>query len=396
MTPTGTPTIRRVRLADLSRTPSGAAMVDTVVDRHAGAARARPSHRRRHPPRRRRGAPRRQRPLRRRLPALRAAPRPPVAIDRRELLAARDALPRDLRRALEHMAANIERFHAIQVPPASSGWTWRRASASAVAGGAGPSRRVRARRSALLPIVGADECHPGQACRCRRVRGGHPADQDGTLSPALLGAAGLMEVDEFLVMGGAQAIAALAYGTESIGAVDKIVGPGNAWVTQAKLEVFGAVAIDMPAGPSEVMVVADDTADPATSPPTCSARPSTDPIRPRSWSRRRARWPTRIEARSRASCRHCLAARNSTRRCGAARSSSSAVDLDDAVAFVNEYAPEHLSVVVASTMSAARSMPSATPVRCSWAPFAGNRRAITPPAPTTCCRPAGWRGHSAR
>src|SRR5262249_16815055 len=85
---------------------------------------------------------------------------------------------------------------------------------------------------------------------------------DGRVSPALLGAAGLMDVDAFYVMGGAQAIAALAYGTESVAPVDKIVGPGNAWVTAAKLEVLGACAIDMPAGPSEVMVVADDSADP--------------------------------------------------------------------------------------------------------------------------------------
>ena len=79
----------------------------------------------------------------------------------------------------------------------------------------------------------------------------------------VVGAAGLMEVDEFWVMGGAQAVGALAYGTESIGRVDKIVGPGNAWVTAAKLEVLDACAIDMPAGPTEVMVVADESADPA-------------------------------------------------------------------------------------------------------------------------------------
>ena len=71
-----------------------------------------------------------------------------------------------------------------------------------------------------------------------------------------------MEVEEFWVMGGAQAVGALAYGTESIGRVDKIVGPGNAWVTAAKLEVLDCCAIDMPAGPTEVMVVADESADP--------------------------------------------------------------------------------------------------------------------------------------
>jgi histidinol dehydrogenase len=79
----------------------------------------------------------------------------------------------------------------------------------------------------------------------------------------LLAAARELAVDEVYAVGGAQAIGALAYGTASIPAVDKIVGPGNRWVTAAKLVVSGRVGIDLPAGPSEVMVVADDTADAA-------------------------------------------------------------------------------------------------------------------------------------
>ncbi len=83
-------------------------------------------------------------------------------------------------------------------------------------------------------------------------------------------------------MGGAHAVAALAYGTETIRRVDKIVGPGNAWVTAAKQIVAGDVAIDGIAGPSEVVIVADgEDADPAWSPPTCWPRPST------------IRWPRR-------------------------------------------------------------------------------------------------------
>jgi histidinol dehydrogenase len=80
----------------------------------------------------------------------------------------------------------------------------------------------------------------------------------------LLGAAGLLGVDVLVVAGGAQAIGALAYGLPDAGLepVDRIVGPGNSWVTAAKLEVFGEVGIDLPAGPSEVMVLADRTADP--------------------------------------------------------------------------------------------------------------------------------------
>jgi len=84
--------------------------------------------------------------------------------------------------------------------------------------------------------------------------------KDGGVRPILLAAAHYAEVDEIWIMGGAQAIAALAYGTESVRAVDKICGPGNVFVTAAKKQVYGDVGIDMLAGPSEVLVVADDSA----------------------------------------------------------------------------------------------------------------------------------------
>ncbi|HEY9179195.1 MAG TPA: histidinol dehydrogenase, partial [Candidatus Baltobacteraceae bacterium] len=88
-----------------------------------------------------------------------------------------------------------------------------------------------------------------------------PPQRDGKIAAAVLFACWLCDVDELYAVGGAQAIAAAAYGTESIGRVDKIVGPGNIWVTEAKRQVFGACAIDGLAGPSEVLVVADESAD---------------------------------------------------------------------------------------------------------------------------------------
>src|SRR5699024_2518217 len=87
----------------------------------------------------------------------------------------------------------------------------------------------------------------------------HP-HTDGTVNPHVLAAASLAGIDRIYKIGGAQAIAALAYGTETIPKVDKIVGPGNAFVARAKKWVFGDVAIDMIAGPSEICVVADETA----------------------------------------------------------------------------------------------------------------------------------------
>ncbi|MCM1544143.1 MAG: histidinol dehydrogenase [Ruminococcus sp.] len=89
-----------------------------------------------------------------------------------------------------------------------------------------------------------------------------PPKADGKVNPAILAAAKIAGVDRIFKVGGAQAIAALAYGTESIPKVDKIVGPGNAFVAEAKKQVFGKVSIDMIAGPSEILVVADSTCNP--------------------------------------------------------------------------------------------------------------------------------------
>ncbi|MBR0536632.1 MAG: histidinol dehydrogenase, partial [Clostridia bacterium] len=89
-----------------------------------------------------------------------------------------------------------------------------------------------------------------------------PPGPDGCVDPAILAAAKLAGIDRIFKVGGAQAIAALAYGTESIPRVDKIVGPGNAFVAEAKKQVYGEVSIDMIAGPSEILIVADADSDP--------------------------------------------------------------------------------------------------------------------------------------
>ena len=89
-----------------------------------------------------------------------------------------------------------------------------------------------------------------------------PPTKDGKINPVILAAAKIAGVDRIFKVGGAQAIAALAYGTESVPRVDKIVGPGNAYVAEAKKQVFGRVAIDMIAGPSEILVVADSKSNP--------------------------------------------------------------------------------------------------------------------------------------
>src|SRR2546428_14096721 len=94
---------------------------------------------------------------------------------------------------------------------------------------------------------------PAGLAGCEEIVWSSPPQRDGQVAPAILGAAGLAGVTEVHAVGGAQAIAAMAYGTESLRRVDKIFGPGNAYVTAAQLAGFGDVAIDMPAGPSEVL-----------------------------------------------------------------------------------------------------------------------------------------------
>ncbi len=103
---------------------------------------------------------------------------------------------------------------------------------------------------------------PAKIAGCRQVVIVTPPGSDGKINPAILAAANIAGVDKIFKLGGAQAVAALAYGTETVPKVDKIVGPGNAFVAEAKRQVFGQVSIDMIAGPSEILVVADGKSNP--------------------------------------------------------------------------------------------------------------------------------------
>ena len=116
--------------------------------------------------------------------------------------------------------------------------------------------------TAAYPSTVLMDSIPAKIAGCGQIVITTPPGRDGKVNPAILAAAKIAGVDRIFKMGGAQAIAALAYGTESVPKVDKIVGPGNAYVAEAKKQVFGRVAIDMIAGPSEILVVADSTANP--------------------------------------------------------------------------------------------------------------------------------------
>ncbi len=179
-----------------------------------------------------------------------------------ELDAALTGLNDPTRQALEAAAANIRRAHEPQKPVdgmvetvpgvrIDRRWTPLRRIGVYVPGG-----RAAYPSSLLMGVI------PAQVAGVPQIAVTSPADEEGRVSQTMLAAARLLDIDEVYVAGGAQAVAALAYGTETVERVDKIVGPGNAWVTAAKLAVYGDVGVDLPAGPSEALVLADASADP--------------------------------------------------------------------------------------------------------------------------------------
>lgn len=116
--------------------------------------------------------------------------------------------------------------------------------------------------TAAYPSTVLMDSIPAKIAGCDEIVMVTPPNKEGKVNPVILAAAKIAGIDKIFKVGGAQAVAALAYGTESIPKVDKIVGPGNAYVAEAKKQVFGVVSIDMIAGPSEILVVADNTANP--------------------------------------------------------------------------------------------------------------------------------------
>jgi histidinol dehydrogenase len=179
-----------------------------------------------------------------------------------DLAAGAAAAPAETVAALRFAAERIESFHRRQLPAAIDyvdelgvrlGMRWRPVSA---AGLYVPGGTAAYPSSVLMNAI------PARVAGVERLVMTVPTP-DGVLNPLVLAAAELAGVHEVYRIGGAQAIAALAYGTATIGPVDKIVGPGNAYVAAAKRRVFGRVGIDMIAGPSEILVVADRHNDPA-------------------------------------------------------------------------------------------------------------------------------------
>lgn len=185
-----------------------------------------------------------------------------LQVDESEINEAFEKCDKDLIRIIKTASENIRAFHIKQVREG-----FKIDSGNGIICG----QRIIPIEKAGLYVPGGTAAYPStvlmdaipaKIAGCKEIVMVTPPGKDGKVNPAILTAAKIAGVTKIFKVGGAQAIAALAYGTESIPRVDKIVGPGNAFVAEAKKQVFGQVSIDMIAGPSEILIVADGTANP--------------------------------------------------------------------------------------------------------------------------------------
>lgn len=184
-----------------------------------------------------------------------------LEVSRAEIEDAKSQVTPEFLGILERAAANIRAYHEMQV---STGFVMER-DGVILGQKVTPIEKVGIYvpgGTAAYPSTVLMDTIPAKIAGCRQIVMVTPPGRDGKVNPAILAAADVAGVDRIFKVGGAQAIAALAYGTESIPQVDKIVGPGNAFVAEAKKQVFGRVAIDMIAGPSDILIVADTCSNP--------------------------------------------------------------------------------------------------------------------------------------
>ena len=268
--------------------------------------------------------------------------------------AALDRQPPALRRAMERSARNVASVHSafrpqpsrVEVEPGVI--LERRPDPLARVGVYAPGGRATYPSSVLMGAV------PARVAGVREVVLCSPPGPDGRPADAVLAAAAVAEVDRVFALGGAGAIAALAYGTESVPAVDRIVGPGNAWVAEAKCQVASHVPIDAPAGPSELLVLLDSGSDVEAVARELLAQAEHDP--------EAAVVAVALDdATARRLLEQVATLAPGTVRSDAVRPALAsrgavlvATSLDEAVAFAERWAPEHLMLAVEGAPDLAR------------------------------------------
>jgi histidinol dehydrogenase len=271
-----------------------------------------------------------------------------------EFAAARSRLTPPQIAALERAIGNVEKFHAAQALPPLSLETSVGVRCERITRAIGAVGLYVPAGSAPLPSAVIMLAVPARLAGCPQRILCTPPARDGGANPAVLVAAQLCGIEQVFKVGGAQAIAALAYGTDSIPKVDKIFGPGNAWVTAAKQQVAAdpeGAAVDMPAGPSEVLVIADETARPAFVAADLLAQAEHDPqsqaILVTTSANLAAAVLAQVEQQMATLSRHAILVQSiAASRCIVVP------DLATGLAVANDYAPEHLLLQVRAPRAA--------------------------------------------
>lgn len=272
-------------------------------------------------------------------------------VTKKEVLAAYASTPKEIVSALKRAAKNITKFHKRQLPADS--WS------TEIEKGVTLGRIRRSIDSVGIYIPGGRAAYPSTMLMTAipaRIAGVAnivactPPLRDGRINPLTLIAAEIAGVTALYRIGGAQAIAAMAYGTKTIPKVNKIIGPGNIYVTAAKMLVYGQVDIDFPAGPSEILILADETADPQTVAIDLLSQLEHDPNAAAVLVTANKLLANEVEKKL-----HQLIKQGNLAVAETALNKNGALlvvnRLEDAVSFVNRYAPEHLEVIVSNPKS---------------------------------------------
>ncbi len=279
-----------------------------------------------------------------------------LLVSQDEIDAAYESVDEKLLEALAQAAENIFAFHYEQserelwmteVSPGVS--VGQKVVPLDAVGAYVPGGRASYPSSALMNVI------PAKVADVPRIVVCTPPNQDGSITPLTLVAADLAGADEIYKLGGAQAIAAMAFGTPTVPRVDKIVGPGNVYVTAAKMLLRGTVEIDFPAGPSEVLIIADRTADPAIIAADMIAQCEHDPhslaVLVAMDELLASAVAEEIKGQAASAARMDIVAQSLEHSAILAASS-----LDEALDFANAFAPEHLEIMTNEPMEVFRSI----------------------------------------
>ncbi len=262
-------------------------------------------------------------------------------------------------RALKQAKANIEKFHKLQLQRVDSHVetqpgvkVWREFRPVERVGLYVPGGKAAYPSTVLMLAI------PAKIAGCKEIILCVPPSQNGTVPSAVLVAADLCGVSKIYKVGGAQAIAAMAYGTKTIPKVSKIFGPGNQYVTTAKLLLYGEVDIDMPAGPSEILVLADNSANPRWVAADLLSQLEHGGDSQAILVTFAAEFAKRVTKAMKKQITKL--SRKAIVRKSFSRSFAIVVDsLDTAYDFINEYAPEHLEIVIKEEVAALKAINNA-------------------------------------